>query len=87
MEPSKLSQEPDDWDEIHGFQSPGEFHRFTHWIDDALQDGALAEVPVSDRYSDADVFIERWFRARSGRVWRLVEPDPPFRGAFLVVDS
>lgn len=72
----------EDWDEIHGFVSPGEFERFRRWITGALDQQRLIEVPVEERYSSSTTFDEHWYRAASGSVWRLVAPDPPFRGVF-----
>jgi hypothetical protein len=69
----------EDWEEIHGFQSPDEFRRFERWIREALRDGSAIEIPVDRPYSGS-VFEERWFRAVSGRIWRLVKPDAPFLG-------
>jgi hypothetical protein len=75
------------WEEIHGFATPGEFRRFLIWIADAIGDGSLVEVAVVDRYSGSEMFEERWFAANSGQVWRLVAPEPPFLGVFLMVDG
>lgn len=75
------------WDEIHGFDSPGEYRRFLTWIADGLTDGSLEEVAVERRYSGSELFEERWFRAQSGQLWRLVAPEPPFRGVFVMVDT
>ena len=73
------------WDEIHGFRSPGEFRQFERWIKEALQDGSLSEIPVEERYSGGTAFTERWFRASSGQRCRLVSPEPPFQGVFIMV--
>lgn len=73
---------PEDWDEIHGFASLGEFERFRRWIASALDEEALVEIPVEEPYSGSPMFDEHWYRAASGSVWRLVAPDPPFRGVF-----
>jgi hypothetical protein len=78
-------QAGEDWDEIHGFQSPDEFRRFERWIDEALDQEALVEIPVTERYGGASVFSERWLIATSGRRWRLVSPDPPFLGVFELI--
>lgn len=74
--------EGEDWDEIHGFESLHEFERFVQWIASSKSDGTLVEVPVDTPYSGSPLFDERWFRARSGRLWRVVAPEPPFRGVF-----
>lgn len=40
------------------------------------------DVPVLQPQSNVG-FIERWFQcAACGNTWRLVEPDPPFRGVW-----
>jgi hypothetical protein len=31
--------------------------------------------------------IERWFKNLNGDVWRLVTPDPPFPGCWLIVEN
>ena len=82
--PSDGSGRVEDWEEIHGFRSPGEFRRFERWIREALRDGSAVEIPVKRPYA-GPVFEERWFRAASGRIWRLVSPDAPFPGVFEVV--
>jgi hypothetical protein len=73
---------PEDWDEIHGFTSPGEFQRFQRWIAEATAEGVLTEVPVESGYSGSSLFDEHWYRAPSGAVWRVVAPEPPFHGVF-----
>jgi hypothetical protein len=69
-------------DEIHGFASPGEFARFQIWLVDALAEGALVEMPVTSPYSGSPMFDEHWYRTTSDVVWRVVAPEPPFRGVF-----
>lgn len=75
------------WDEIHGFQSPGEYSRFVSWISEALEGGVLQEIPVGSRYAGATVFEEHWYRTGSGQIWRVVAPDYPFTGLFARVDK
>jgi hypothetical protein len=77
----------EDWDEIHEFQSRGEYERFLKWIAEAIAEGELQEVPVVSRYAGATVFDEHWYRAASGQTWRLVAPDYPFKGVFEKVNS
>jgi hypothetical protein len=82
-----MTTSAEEWDEIHGFVSPGEFARFLSWIEDVLADGLLREVAVEQRYAHATVFEERWFRATSGEIWRVVAPDPPFMGVFEKIQT
>lgn len=42
---------PEDWDEIHGFASPGELERFQRWIARAVEEEAVVEIPVEEPYS------------------------------------
>jgi hypothetical protein len=81
------------WEAIHGFQSPYEFERFVRWLESQLDGTGAVELPVSRRYAGSDTTRERWFRCekdgeielyaeRARSIWRLVEPDFPFRGVF-----
>jgi hypothetical protein len=54
-------------------------------VSSALKDGELEEIPVESRYGNMENFKEKWFRDFSGVVWRLVSPEPPFMGVFLIV--
>lgn len=81
------NRNPESWDRIEGFTSPGEFQRFLLWIQSALDEGALVEIAVQERYGPSEMFDERWFEARSGQRWRLVAPEPPFLGVFLPVEG
>jgi hypothetical protein len=72
-----------DWEIVRGFRSPGEFERFLDWLGGQIKRGGVIEVPVLHRYAGSDTLRERWFRcANDEHVWRLVEPDFPFRGTF-----
>jgi hypothetical protein len=71
------------WEEIDGFQSPGEFRRFEAWLSEQIQAGTAEQVEVKSRYANAATLAEKWFRHKpSGQTWRLVDPDPPFLGTF-----
>lgn len=58
----------EDWDESHGFASPGEFRCFRRWVTEAVEEGALVEIPVATLYSGSPMFEEHWYRAPSGVV-------------------
>jgi hypothetical protein len=77
--------EASDWEEIHGFASPGEFERFRQWLREAIDEGGLTEVDVAERYSGSTIFHEQWLATPEGEIWRVVDPDFPFRGVFLRV--
>lgn len=76
----------EEWEEIHGFGSPGEFARFQQWIEGVVMEGVLKQVEVEERYG-SEMYDERWYRSRSGETWRLVAPDFPFKGVFARVES
>jgi hypothetical protein len=70
-----------DWEEIHGFKSPGEYNRFVGYIEAQVLGGAARECSVDPRYGKDTIFGGRWFEdVETGEVWRLVAPDFPFRG-------
>lgn len=81
------NRNPEGWDQITGFTSPGEYRRFLLWIQSALDEKSLVEIPVQARYGPSEMFDERWFEAPSGQRWRLVAPEPPFLGVFLMVEE
>ncbi len=70
------------WEEIYAFRSLLEYKNFENWMEQQIQAGKAEETEVKKHFSDA-TFEERWFKhCSSGIIWRLVEPDPPFRGTF-----
>lgn len=71
------------WEEIHGFASLSEYLRFVTYIERQAEKGYVAEEAVDPDYGLGKIFGGRWFRdAESGEIWRLVPPDPPFRGCW-----
>lgn len=73
------------WEEIEEFRSLIEFRQFERQLNEKLQREEIAEVSVEQRYADSSMFNERWFKFGDGDVWRLVSPDPPFKGVFLKI--
>jgi hypothetical protein len=70
------------WVTISGFQRPSEFQRFEDWMIGQIEAGAAREVPVRSAFSGGS-FREKWFlHPDSNQTWRLVWPDPPFKGVF-----
>ncbi len=71
------------WERIDDFASRAEFDRFVAWMSAQVDAGSATEVPVTMRYLESTTLIERWYRhSESGQTWRVVWPDPPFRGLF-----
>jgi hypothetical protein len=74
-----------EWVVIDGFNSDEEYARFLAQIREQVRCGVAKEVRVAKRYSGVD-WDEHWFQCLSGKdTWRLVAPDPPFRGVFKPV--
>ena len=70
-----------DWEEIHGFASPGEYARFVDYLERQLAAGHAVEVSVDPNYGRGEIYGGRWFQDTDTKiVWRLIAPDPPFRG-------
>ena len=79
-------------DPIDGFASREEFERMLAFLDRQIAEGAVREEEVGADYftggppTERTKNSERWFvDVGNGHRWRLVEPDPPFYGAFLPV--
>lgn len=69
------------WEEIRGFSSPGEYDRFVAFLREQLVAGSAEEIDPDPDYGAGEVYGGRWIRdPGTGEVWRLVPPDPPFRG-------
>jgi hypothetical protein len=76
------------WEEIHGFVSLGEYHRFLRYIEAQVADGFAQELPVDPSYGPGELFGGRWFQnSDTGEVWRLIEPDVPFKGLWEPVSQ
>jgi len=68
------------WEVIESFFSPDEYRRFVVWINNQVVNGRAESVRVLDSYAGPG-FDEFWFKCcDSAEVWRLVAPEPPFRG-------
>jgi hypothetical protein len=76
------------WEEIHGFASPGEYERFVRYIEGQVASGVARELAADPLYGKGMIYGGRWFQdAATGSVWRLVSPDPPFKGLWEPVND
>jgi hypothetical protein len=74
------------WVPIDEFRSLADYRRFQQWIDGQVSSGLAAAVPIAKPYSGSSLWDEHWYKCLGdGKIWRLVGPDPPFRGIFKVV--
>ena len=69
------------WEEFHGFASPGEYARFVRYLEGQVDAGWAREVTVDPEYGSGEIYGGRWFQdLETSEVWRVIPPDPPFRG-------
>lgn len=62
---------------VGDFRSPSDYMALTALISHVT---SLQETPVSTPYDDVGC-KEKWYTCSAcGGVWRLVDPDPPFKG-------
>jgi hypothetical protein len=68
-------------EEIHGFSSLIEFNDFVKYINNLIDGGLVEEIAVNPNYGAGLIYGGRWFRCKECKeIWRLINPDPPFRG-------
>jgi hypothetical protein len=71
------------WDEINGFRSLDEYEQSLERLNEQIRSGEARSIALDPNKRWGTAFDERWFQCSSnGEVWRLVAPDPPFRGIF-----
>jgi len=69
------------WKRISCFNSPGEYKLFCKYIHYNIKDGLAEEIKPDPDYGEGQVYGGRWFKNKStGEIWRLIEPDFPFKG-------
>ncbi len=74
------------WNPISEFHSILDYDSLVAWLQAEISSGNAEEITVDHPYLGFMTFSERWYRQRSnGAIWRLVEPDAPFRGVFCPV--
>lgn len=76
------------WEEIHGFNTPGEYRRFCLWLKSQTDADIIEEIPAGRSKKEIPFGIdEKWFRCKeSGEIWRLAAPDAPFLGLWAPVE-
>ena len=72
-----------DWETIDRFQSLAHYEQFLSWINDQVAKGFATVVPLDSAKAWGNAWDEQWYQCAADReVWRLVGPEPPFRGVF-----
>ena len=62
-----------DWEEIDGFNSPGEYRRFCTHIEKQVASGDALERTADPDYGKGMIIGGRWFEDRNTKeIWRLV---------------
>lgn len=75
-------------EEIHGFESPGEFDRFVSYLENQKNENSLEEIIPDKNYEKGLIYGGRWFRCFCcNEIWRLVSPDFPFKGLWERVEK
>lgn len=68
-------------EEIHGFETPGEYDKFIVYLKTQIAKGNLERVASDDNYEKGLIYGGEWFRCLvCNEIWRIVPPDFPFRG-------
>lgn len=73
------------WNKVDAFSSYVEFETFLLWIEKQVKLGKAKEMTVKKPRAliDDKPSGEKWYlHVQSSEVWRLLWPDPPFRGEF-----
>ena len=77
-----------DWEPIDRFQSLADYEKFLSRINEQVAAGRAYVVPLDPAKAWGSAWDEHWYRCVADReVWRLVGPDPPFRGVFKRLDN
>ncbi|UBB26614.1 hypothetical protein LAG73_05915 [Pseudoxanthomonas japonensis] len=76
------------WHSIRDFNSMSEYRRFLSYLDGCMKDGFAEEISCDPNYGSGEVFGGRWFKeVATGKTWRLIEPDFPFRGLWEPIEE
>lgn len=71
---------------VDSFVSPGEYKRFLKYLEAKTETGVIEEVQTNFEYRKGQLIGGRWFKClRHQVIWRLIEPDFPFKGCWEVV--
>jgi hypothetical protein len=78
-----MMSNPCDWEEASHFNSYAHYERVLSFINEQVATGVAKPVKVRKPYSGLETLNEHWYQClASKQTWRLVAPDPPFKGIF-----
>ena len=76
------------WEEIHGFNSVGEYKRFVKHLEKLVEAKIVKEIDPDPNDGKGEIYGGRWFKnVETGQIWRLVPPDIPFKGLWELVET
>jgi hypothetical protein len=77
-----------DWTPVDRFESLAHYEDFLAGIAKQVSQGSAKVVPVDPAKAWGSAWDEHWYQCLpSNEIWRLVSPEPPFRGIFKKIDS
>ena len=72
-----------EWEVAEHFNSYAHYEHVLAFIRQQVTDGLAKEVKVRNHYSGLETLDEHWFKCLAdNETWRIVAPDPPFKGVF-----
>jgi hypothetical protein len=72
-----------DWEPVDRFQSLAHYEQFLSRINEQVAQGHAVAEPLDPEKAWGNAWDEHWYKCVADHeVWRLVAPDPPFRGFF-----
>jgi hypothetical protein len=74
------------WEPINRFESLAHYEQFLSSINEQVAAGRVIALPLDPAKAWGNAWDEHWYQCVDDpAVWRLVGPDPPFRGIFKMV--
>lgn len=76
------------WESIQDFFSLNEYKSFVRYIEEQIKENLVEEIEANPDYGPGMIFGGRWFICKNCKeVWRLIKPDPPFKGLWEPVET
>ena len=82
-----MTGSPCDWKSVDRFKSLADYEQMLAKITEHVANGTARVVAVDPDKAWGTAWDEHWYQcAGNNEIWRLVAPDPPFRGIFKKVE-